>query len=309
MQVKVANIALREVLKNYNDVKKLVQLCEQKTFRTGEIIAQENEMSAIFFIIEGIVNCYKKSFGSKAIDTLTKRNVFGDEIRLTKTYMANSEVKCLCLPRKEFGIIFKKDNNTAETYCNTKSMSGSKIGDFEIIRVLGKGSFSTVKLAKFVTAKDSIYNPSLFAIKCFKNKHPDEINRRPIKELIETEIQITSQLESPFIVRSFGSFESAEKKYFVLEAMEGGDLFTLLELKSKFTEDWIRFFTASVLHAFTDIHSKNVVYRDLKPENIMLSRKGYIKIIDFGLAKKLIGSEKTYTCCGTVSRILMNFFS
>ena len=46
------------------------------------------------------------------------------------------------------------------------------------------------------------------------------------------------------------------------------------------------------------IHEKDIVYRDLKPENIMMCSKGYIKMIDFGLAVKLQGS-RTYTACGT----------
>jgi len=69
------------------------------------------------------------------------------------------------------------------------------------------------------------------------------------------------------------------------------------------------FYTASLVLALSHIHSHGVVYRDLKPENVMLGSNGYIKVIDFGLAKKVpytkvVGDEatvchKTYTLCGT----------
>lgn len=48
---------------------------------------------------------------------------------------------------------------------------------------------------------------------------------------------------------------------------------------------------------FEYIHSKNIIYRDLKPENILIDKNGYVKLVDFGLAKNC--EDKTYTLCGT----------
>ena len=55
---------------------------------------------------------------------------------------------------------------------------------------------------------------------------------------------------------------------------------------------------ASVMLAFCQIHSKKIAYRDLKPENLVMDADGYLKVVDFGLAKKLVGG-KTWTLCGT----------
>jgi len=51
---------------------------------------------------------------------------------------------------------------------------------------------------------------------------------------------------------------------------------------------------------FEHLHAKDIIYRDLKPENILLDSSGYLKITDFGFAKKIdtVGF-KTYTLCGT----------
>ena len=79
--------------------------------------------------------------------------------------------------------------------------------------------------------------------------------------------------------------------------MQGGELFTHLRTKGQLEEQEAKFYGAQVLLAFGHIHSKQIAYRDLKPENLVLDAEGYIKIVDFGLAKVVDG--KTWTLCGT----------
>ena len=71
--------------------------------------------------------------------------------------------------------------------------------------------------------------------------------------------------------------------------VQGGELFSHLHRVQRFTEKAARFYAAQIILALGHLHSKNIVYRDIKPENIMISAdeedSGYIKLVDFGLAK------------------------
>ncbi|VDN98691.1 unnamed protein product [Rodentolepis nana] len=66
-----------------------------------------------------------------------------------------------------------------------------------------------------------------------------------------------------------------------------------------FDDNITRFIVASVLEAFTYLHTNHIIYRDLKPENLLLDHRGYIKLCDFGFAKKISPGKKTWTFCGT----------
>lgn len=95
-----------------------------------------------------------------------------------------------------------------------------------------------------------------------------------------------SILDSPFIVKLEGTYQDHSKVYFLMEAILGGELFTVLRYNRKFSERTSRFYAGCCVLAFEHMHSKNVIYRDLKPENLLLDDKGFIKITDFGFAKK-----------------------
>ncbi|KAG2464036.1 SGK1 kinase, partial [Polypterus senegalus] len=81
---------------------------------------------------------------------------------------------------------------------------------------------------------------------------------------------LLKSVKHPFLVSLHYSFQTPEKLYFVLDYVNGGELFFHLQKERCFTEPRARFYAAEVASAIGYLHSLNIVYRDLKPENILL---------------------------------------
>ena len=112
------------------------------------------------------------------------------------------------------------------------------------------------------------------------------------------ELKIMALFDHPNIAMLHTVLQDKKYIYFVMELLRGGELFRHMKMNQRLQENWVKFYAASVILAFSQIHACKVVYRDLKPENIVLDDFGYAKIVDFGLAKEL-EEGRTWTICGT----------
>jgi serine/threonine protein kinase len=99
------------------------------------------------------------------------------------------------------------------------------------------------------------------------------------------------------------AFQTDAKLYFVMDFLNGGELFFHLRKETKFSERRACFYAAQLVEAIRCLHSNGVIYRDLKPENVLLDSDGNLKITDFGLSKQGLETgkegEKTFSFCGT----------
>jgi len=113
-------------------------------------------------------------------------------------------------------------------------------------------------------------------------------------------IQI-GQIKHPFIVRLHYAFQTRGNLYLVLEYIQGGELFMMLEREGILEEGKSKMYLAQITLALGHLHQLGIIFRDLKPENIMLDADGYIKLIDFGLCKEQVDNgNRTFTYCGTI---------
>ena len=164
------------------------------------------------------------------------------------------------------------------------------ISDYEQLETVGLGSFGRVRLCR------NKNNNKVYVMKILKKV---EIIRLKQIDHIYSEYNILSFLNHPFIINLVGiNFDDPKYVFFLLEYIPGGELFTLLRKKQMFPIEQAKFYIAHIIAIFEYIHSKNIIYRDLKPENILITKKGYLKLTDFGFAK-LLENDKTYTLCGT----------
>ncbi|CAK5082272.1 unnamed protein product [Meloidogyne enterolobii] len=111
---------------------------------------------------------------------------------------------------------------------------------------------------------------------------------------------LLKNINHPFLVSLHYSFQTKNKLYFVLDFLNGGELFFHLQKERSFCESKARFYSAEMASAIGYLHEQNIIYRDLKPENILLDRYGHVVLTDFGLCKEGIKSkDTTNTFCGT----------
>jgi len=120
-------------------------------------------------------------------------------------------------------------------------------------------------------------------------------------EHTQAEKNILQKLVHPFLVNLNYSFQTADKLYFVMDYVNGGELFFHLQKEEKFNEPRVRFYAAEIACGLEYLHNSGVLYRDLKPENVLLTGDGHICMTDFGISKEGLEHEDdtTSTFCGT----------
>ncbi|KAI8495889.1 PREDICTED: serine/threonine-protein kinase Sgk3-like isoform X2 [Branchiostoma belcheri] len=164
--------------------------------------------------------------------------------------------------------------------------------DFDFLKVIGKGSFGKVLLARHKT------DSNFYAVKVLQKKVI--MKRNEAKHIMAERNVLLKNLKHPFLVGLHYSFQTPDKLYFVLDYVNGGELFFHLQRERYFPEPRARFYAAEIASALGYLHSLNIIYRDLKPENILLDSQGHVVLTDFGLCKEGIeASATTSTFCGT----------
>lgn len=162
--------------------------------------------------------------------------------------------------------------------------------DFDVLSVIGKGSFAHVVL---VCRKDT---KQIYAMKIL-NK--ETVVHRKQQEHTVTECQILQQINHPFIATLRFAFQTPSHLCMGFDYYSGGDLFHHLALRETLPVAHVAFYAAEIVLALEFLHQKRIVYRDLKPENILLDPQGHLRLSDFGLSRKDVRGNSIRSFVGT----------
>uniref|UniRef100_G1QCH3 non-specific serine/threonine protein kinase n=1 Tax=Myotis lucifugus TaxID=59463 RepID=G1QCH3_MYOLU len=158
------------------------------------------------------------------------------------------------------------------------------VGDYVLLRTIGKGAWATVSLARHVPTATEV------VIKTIDRKGSSELPQ---------EAHCLESLNHPNITSLFEVIVTQDKFYLVMEYVRGGDLREHLETSGPLTEREARAAFRELVSALQYCHHRGIAHRDLKPANILLDANRSIKLADFGFGKEAKG-QKLSTFCGTI---------
>ncbi len=295
----------------------------------AHIIRQGEEGSRFYIINEGEVKCTRVNEAGKEEELirLCPQEFFGERALITNeprkaNVIACGPVECLVLERKNFQALLtdvqedlkhemtrRETTNSAapaEAVAEAGPRCNYKFEELRIMRTVGTGTFGRVKVVQHVPSGN------VHALKCM-NKTEIVASHQEKNIMAEKNLLFECSL-SPFVLGLLQTFNHPNQIFMLMEFIQGGELWSYIYEKQDtvarsapggFEMSAVKFYAGNVILAFKHLHDKGIAYRDLKPENLLIDHLGYIKVIDFGFAKKFPfmkngqKQDKTYTLCGT----------
>ncbi|XP_061104931.1 serine/threonine-protein kinase MARK2-like isoform X3 [Conger conger] len=163
------------------------------------------------------------------------------------------------------------------------------IGNYRLLKTIGKGNFAKVKLARHVLTGKEV------AVKIIDKT---QLNSSSLQKLFR-EVRIMKLLNHPNIVKLFEVIETEKTLYLVMEYASGGEVFDYLVAHGRMKEKEARAKFRQIVSAVQYCHQKCIVHRDLKAENLLLDAEMNIKIADFGFSNEFTLGNKLDTFCGS----------
>jgi len=151
-----------------------------------------------------------------------------------------------------------------------------RIGPFELQEKLGVGGMGIVYRATYLKTGQDV------AVKVLA---PDLTADPKLARRFQREMDILKKLRHPHIVRYYGGSSSGAQRFYAMEMITGGSLDNLLRKRGKLSWEEAVEYGIHIAKALEHAHNEGVIHRDLKPGNLLLTKKGRIKLSDFGIAR------------------------
>lgn len=157
-------------------------------------------------------------------------------------------------------------------------LTGQTLGDFRILRRLGRGGMGQVYLAEQLSLKRKV------ALKLLR---PEMASNPNALQRFKAEAEAVARINHANIVQVYHIGEASNLQYMALEYVEGRNLREYLERKGPPDVLFALSIMRQVAQALHRAGEMGIIHRDIKPENILLTKKGEVKVADFGLSRVL----------------------
>jgi serine/threonine protein kinase len=167
------------------------------------------------------------------------------------------------------------------------------LDDFAVLCEVGRGAFGRVVLARCKATGE------LRALKSVPKVRLVTAGSDAIRH-IHDEAAVQRSIDHPFALALRGAFQDDTTVYLVTDHCPGGTLHAVLGRFGRLNAELATFYAAQLVDVLAHLHTQDVAFRDIKPENALIDEKGYLRLADFGLARRVDGDDgRCRTRCGT----------
>ena len=275
---------------------RIINSFREKKYRPGQIILKDGPKSNIFYYIYSgdiKININKVDF-----KTLTKGKCFGDISSENKTF---SQITNFISNTNSILFTIDKDTyeeivNKSDFFLNLRKMinlndSNITLESLYFLNEIGRGSYGKVYLVHNKKKLFALKTAEINQISLHKEKIVYYINEKIIMQ----------QVQHPFIVHLNNTFKTRDYIFFIMEFVNGISMREYLNNRNKKqirNLEEVKFYSAILFNVLHYLTQRKIIHRDIKPDNLMINTNGYIKVIDFGIAKYLM-KDYTNTIIGT----------
>ena len=272
----------------------LISSISQKSYKKNDIlINEEHKCENFYLIISGEVK--HKFYNEETVIRFSDGECFGEIFLLdgdgeflkdSFVVVTSEKLSTFEIPKELFFELLQKPK--INDYIKVKMCLEDKsilLSDLYYLAFLGKGKFGNVYLVH-----NGIF---IYAIKIVSRSFIK--NTSKAWKYLQNENNILKLLNFQFIIKLVKTFKTKDFVFFLMEYSTGSQLDEVLDILTNRTTINMAKFYGGILFLILDYLSKQkIIHRDIKPSNIMVDTNGYIKLVDFGAAKRILnGYAKT----------------